>query len=141
MRAWFLVALAVQLVSAIQMTEPAAGVTLNKGQTITVKWTSVVTDPTSFNIFVVNYITYPPVAYKLADNVQTSAGQATVTLPCDIRTDVGFQIRATNGDDFQSIYAQTGQFSITGSCSPTSTCTWTTTSVVTGPCTAQPTPP
>ncbi len=92
MQALFLFAFATRLVSALQLTEPAGESTLLKGQTYDVSWSSVSSDPSSFTIFVVNYATYPPVAVKLASNVQTSAGSASVTIPCDIRTDGGFQM-------------------------------------------------
>jgi hypothetical protein len=92
MQPLLLLALVARLVLALQLTAPGGSAILSKGQTVTVSWNSVTTDPTSFGLFLVNYVTYPPLAIEVASDVQTSAGSIQVTIPCDIRTDSGFQM-------------------------------------------------
>ncbi len=92
MRSLSLFALAAPLVSALQLTRPASGSHLEKGESYAVSWTSVSTDPTRFNIYIVNYSSYPPVAVKVASNVQRSAGSIKVTVPCGVRDDAGYQL-------------------------------------------------
>lgn len=85
-------ALAAPLVSAIQFTEPVANATLKRGETYSVKWTSVDTDPTSFSIFLVNFVDWPPFYTQVASDVPTSAGEHQVTVPCDVNGSWGFQL-------------------------------------------------
>ncbi len=92
MRAQLLLAVEAQLVSAIEITEPSSGSIFAKGQPNIVEWDSVSSDPSTFNLFIVNYVTYPPLSIKLASDVQTSTGSIPVAIPCDMRSDNGFQI-------------------------------------------------
>ncbi len=94
MRFLSLFALMAPLVSALQLTEPTAGSHLVKGESYRVSWTSVNTDPTSFDLFLVNYVSYPPFADRVASNVQTSAGSIHVTIPNGVHVipGAGFQL-------------------------------------------------
>ncbi|KAL2137271.1 hypothetical protein VTI74DRAFT_5002 [Chaetomium olivicolor] len=143
MRVLSLLALAAPLVSAIQFEEPIANSTLKKGETYSVKWSSVDTDPTTFSIFLVNFVDWPPFYTQVASDVQTSEGEHQVTVPCDVNTSWGFQFNAINGTNVYVIHAQTPKFYVRdGACTgagpntPVSTCspvtmTTTTTSTVT----------
>jgi hypothetical protein len=92
MRAFTLLALAAPLVSAIEFTSPAYNSTLEKGQSYSVKWDSVDTDPTTFSIYLVNFVDWPPFYTQLASDVETSTGEYEVTVPCDVSSSWGFQL-------------------------------------------------
>lgn len=83
---------AAPLVSAIQLIEPTLNSTLGMGETYSVKWTTVDTDPTTFSIFLVNFVNWPPFYTQLASNVQTSAGEHQVTVPCGLDSSWGYQL-------------------------------------------------
>ncbi|KAK4245678.1 Ser-Thr-rich glycosyl-phosphatidyl-inositol-anchored membrane family-domain-containing protein [Corynascus novoguineensis] len=112
MRVLSLIALAAPLVSAIQFLEPVANSTLKKGETYRVSWSSVDTDPAQFSIFLVNFVDWPPFYTQVASDVQTSAGEHEVTVPCSVNTSWGFQFNAINGTNVYIIHAQTSRFSI-----------------------------
>ncbi|KAL2199435.1 Ser-Thr-rich glycosyl-phosphatidyl-inositol-anchored membrane family-domain-containing protein [Corynascus similis CBS 632.67] len=112
MRVLSLIALTAPLVSAIQFLEPVANSTLKKGETYRVSWSSVDTDPAQFSIFLVNFVDWPPFYSQVASDVQTSAGEHEVTVPCDVNTSWGFQFNAINGTNVYIIHAQTSRFSI-----------------------------
>jgi hypothetical protein len=92
MRVLSLFALAAPLVSAIEFLEPVTNSTLKKGQTYSVKWSSVDTDPTTFSIFLVNFVDWPPFYTQVASDVQTTEDEHQVTVPCDVNTSWGFQL-------------------------------------------------
>ncbi|KAK4129153.1 hypothetical protein N657DRAFT_630103 [Parathielavia appendiculata] len=110
MRVLSLFALAAPLVSAIQFLEPVANSTLKKGETYSVKWSSVDTDPTTFSLFLVNFVDWPPFYTQVASDVQTTEGEHEVTVPCDVNTSWGFQFNAINGTNVYVIHAQTSKF-------------------------------
>ncbi|KAH6650516.1 Ser-Thr-rich glycosyl-phosphatidyl-inositol-anchored membrane family-domain-containing protein [Chaetomium tenue] len=112
MRVLSLFAFAAPLVSAIQFQEPFANSTLKKGETYSVKWSSVDTDPTVFSIFLVNFVDWPPFYTQVASDVPTSEGEHQVTVPCDVNSSWGFQFNAINGTNVFVIHAQTPKFSI-----------------------------
>ncbi|CAN8105509.1 unnamed protein product [Discula destructiva] len=124
MRVLQVLAMGAQLAAAISFTNPAANETLTRGATFDLSWASVDTDPTSFSVYLVNFVNWPPF-YTALDVVQTSAGEASVRVPCDVDTSYGYQFNAINGTNVYVIYAQTPKFSIAGaSCSdPPSTST------------------
>ncbi|KAH6853978.1 Ser-Thr-rich glycosyl-phosphatidyl-inositol-anchored membrane family-domain-containing protein [Chaetomium sp. MPI-CAGE-AT-0009] len=118
MRVLSLFALAAPLVSAIQFQEPVANSTLKKGDTYSVKWSSVDTDPTVFSIYLVNFVDWPPFYTQVASDVQTSEGEHQVTVPCDVNSSWGFQFNAINGTNVYVIHAQTSKFFVgDGACS------------------------
>jgi hypothetical protein len=92
MRVLSLLALVAPLVSAIQFREPVLNSTLAKGETYNVKWDSVDTDPSKFSIYLVNFADWPPFYTQVASDVETSAGQHDVTVPCAVASSWGFQL-------------------------------------------------
>ncbi|KAK4144427.1 Ser-Thr-rich glycosyl-phosphatidyl-inositol-anchored membrane family-domain-containing protein [Dichotomopilus funicola] len=118
MRFLSLLALGAPLVSAIQFFEPIANATLHKGSTYPVKWHSVDTDPSTFSIYLVNFVDWPPFYTQVASGVKTVDGEYEVTVPCDVDSSWGFQFNAINGTNVYIIHAQTSKFSIRdGDCS------------------------
>ncbi|QKX58660.1 uncharacterized protein TRUGW13939_05787 [Talaromyces rugulosus] len=63
--------------SALQITSPTKGTKLDLSKSNDLTWNSVESDPTSFDIELVNEHVNPPVAKTIATNVQTSAGSYT----------------------------------------------------------------
>ena len=92
MRVLSLFALVAPLVSAIQFREPAINSTLAKGEMYNVKWDSVDTDPSKFSIYLVNFVNWPPFYTQIASDVETSAGQHDVAVPCAVASSGGFQL-------------------------------------------------
>jgi hypothetical protein len=64
--------------TALQVTSPAKGSSLDLSKSNTIKWNSVNTDPSSFSIELVNMAVSPPVTIKVASDVKTSTGSFTV---------------------------------------------------------------
>jgi hypothetical protein len=114
MRVLSLIALAASVVSAIEFTSPAANSTVTKGSEYELSWSTVDTDPTSFSIYLVNFVNWPPFYTPLAYGVETSAGAASVKVPCGIDNSYGYQFNAINGTNVYVIYAQTPKFYISG---------------------------
>lgn len=85
-------ALGANLAAAIEFTNPAANATLTKGSTFDLTWTSVDTDPTSFSVYLVNFVNWPPYYEQLSLDLETSAGEASVRIPCDADSSYGFQL-------------------------------------------------
>lgn len=56
MRAVSILAFGASLASAIQFSDPAENATLTKGSTFDLQWTTVDTDPTSFSVYLVNFV-------------------------------------------------------------------------------------
>jgi len=106
----------VAAVSAYTVLTPTLNSTIAKGQSTTVTWSSVDTDAPTFSIYLVNFQDWPPTVLSLAQNVPQSAGSATVTIPCSVSSDYGWQLNFINGTNTYVIYAQSKAFSLTGSC-------------------------
>jgi hypothetical protein len=100
------------LVAAIQITSPAANSTYTAGSTITIKWTSVDTDPPNFSLYLWNFVSWPPSYVPLATNVPTSDLLYSVQIPCATNPEWGYQISAINGTNVYIIYAQGDKFTI-----------------------------
>lgn len=81
-----------QIAAAIAFSNPAANATLTKGATFDLVWTSVDTDPTAFSVYLVNFVNWPPYYKPLALDLETSAGAASVRVPCDADSSYGFQL-------------------------------------------------
>ncbi|KAK1980212.1 Ser-Thr-rich glycosyl-phosphatidyl-inositol-anchored membrane family-domain-containing protein, partial [Colletotrichum cereale] len=107
-------ALAAPLVSAIEFTSPAVNSTVSKGSSQRLTWNSVDTDPSTFSILLVNFVNWPPSYTLLAQNIETSAGAASVEVPCSTDNSNGYQFNAINGTNVFVIYAQTPKFSVSG---------------------------
>lgn len=113
------------LVQGIQFTTPLTNKTLEKGSIQKLTWSTVDTDPSTLSIYLVNFVSWPPLTYSLAEDLDTSKGKAYVKIPCDVDSGYGYQFNAINGTNTYVIYAQTDIFSLKGSCSkpPTKTVT------------------
>lgn len=81
----------VSFCSAINFTYPTGGITLSRGSTYDVTWTTVDTDPTQFSIYLWNFVSYPPY-YTFITQVQTSAESQNVTIPCNVPAEDGWQM-------------------------------------------------
>lgn len=97
MRFLSILALAAPLVAAIEFTAPAANSTLTKGSDYELTWTTVDTDPTSFSVYLVNFVTWPPSYVQVASDLETAHGSASVHVPCDTDNSYGYQFNAING--------------------------------------------
>lgn len=88
-----LLALAVPLaVSAIELTSPLANSTITKGSNYELTWTSVDTDPSTFSVYLVNFVDWPPFYTMLATDIKTADGAASVRVPCSIANASGYQL-------------------------------------------------
>lgn len=94
MRVSSLLILAAPLVSAIQFTSPAANSTLTKGNEFQLSWATVDTDPTTFSIYLVNFVNWPPLYTPVAYNIEAAAGAASVRVPCHVDNSWGYQLYA-----------------------------------------------
>ncbi|KAJ9143403.1 hypothetical protein NKR23_g6614 [Pleurostoma richardsiae] len=102
-------------VSALQITEPALNDKLDFSGTNTIEWTSVSSDPTSFEIVLLDNSATPPTQKTIADSVKTSDGKYSFT---NFVTPVGtkYQINLVGSSKTNSgILAQSQQFEVTKS--------------------------
>ncbi|KAL2820142.1 Ser-Thr-rich glycosyl-phosphatidyl-inositol-anchored membrane family-domain-containing protein [Aspergillus cavernicola] len=117
----YLLPLAVS-VGALSITEPKKGDEITPGSSFTVKWDSVSTDPTSFDIYLVNNAVYPSVDEKIASDIDTSDGSYTVDGISDLAAGHGYQINLFSNSDLNTgILAQSQQFNVTDADSSSST--------------------
>ncbi|KAL3443589.1 Ser-Thr-rich glycosyl-phosphatidyl-inositol-anchored membrane family-domain-containing protein [Aspergillus insuetus] len=100
------------LAAAISITEPSENSTYAAGSTVTVKWSTVDTDPTTFSLFLWNFVSWPPTYVPLAYDIPTTDESHTVQIPCDTNPEWGYQLSAINGTNVYIIYAQGEKFSI-----------------------------
>jgi len=102
--------------SAYLVLSPVANQTVTKGSPFNVTWSTVDTDPTTFSIYLVNFVTYPPTLVELVEGVPQYDLSYSVTIPCDVASGSGWQINFINGTNEYVIYAQSSVFSLTGNC-------------------------
>ncbi|RDH27997.1 extracellular proline-serine rich protein [Aspergillus welwitschiae] len=98
------------LAAAISITEPTLNSTYAAGSTITVNWTTVDTDPTTFSLYLWNFVYWPPSYVPLALDIPTSDLSYPVQIPCDTDPEWGYQISGINGTNVYIIYAQSEKF-------------------------------
>ncbi|KAJ5632127.1 hypothetical protein N7490_008466 [Penicillium lividum] len=110
-------------VGAITITEPTKDTVIASSSSLDVKWTSVDTDATSLDIYLVNNAVYPPVSKKLASDISTSDGSHTVNVG-SIAAGQDYQINVVS-DVNNGILAQSGQFNVTSSASESTSSTST----------------
>ena len=91
MRFLSVLAIMAPLAAALNYTGPALNSTLTKGSTYDLTWSSVDTDPTTFSIYLVNFVNFPPFYTPLALDVETAAGAYDVRIPCDVDSSYGYQ--------------------------------------------------
>lgn len=80
------------LAHAIDLTYPTSSDVITKGSEITATWTTVDTDPSTFSLYVWNFVTWPPYYEALEYDIDTTAGEATVRIPCHIDNGEGWQL-------------------------------------------------
>ncbi|PYH43015.1 GPI anchored serine-threonine rich family protein [Aspergillus saccharolyticus JOP 1030-1] len=101
------------LASAISITQPGLNATYAAGSTVTVDWTSVDTDPSSFSLYLWNFVSWPPTYVPLALDIPTADLTHRVQIPCDTDAEWGYQISGINGTNVYIIYAQSEKFTVT----------------------------
>ncbi|OGM45370.1 hypothetical protein ABOM_005564 [Aspergillus bombycis] len=111
-------------VGALQVTSPKKGEEVDLSKSFTVKWDSVDTDPSSFDLYIVNNAVYPSVEQKIASDVEASKGSYDVSGLSDLTNGKGYQINfLSNSAQNSGILAQSQQFNVEGSSESTSTTT------------------
>ncbi|KAL4788599.1 Ser-Thr-rich glycosyl-phosphatidyl-inositol-anchored membrane family-domain-containing protein [Aspergillus varians] len=110
---WSLVPLAAT-VASLSVTEPKKYALIDPSESFTVKWDTVSTDPSSFDIYLVNNAAYPSVEKKIAEDVDASDGSYTVKSVSGLTDGPGFQINLLSTSELNSgILAQSQQFNVT----------------------------
>ncbi|KAL4747425.1 Ser-Thr-rich glycosyl-phosphatidyl-inositol-anchored membrane family-domain-containing protein [Aspergillus terricola var. indicus] len=108
-------------VGALQVTQPQKGAEIDPSSSFTVKWDSVSTDPSSFDLYLVNNAVYPSVEKKIASDIDTSDGSITVDGVSGLENGGGYQINLfSNSGHNTGILAQSEQFNVTGADSTSS---------------------
>ncbi|EED23316.1 extracellular conserved serine-rich protein [Talaromyces stipitatus ATCC 10500] len=103
--------------SALQVTSPSRGDKWDLTHSNEVTWDSVESDPTSFDIQLVNEHVNPPVVKTIATNVQTSAGSYSFS---NVAVDIGddYQINLVSTEAHNTgILAQSAQFDVSNAAS------------------------
>ncbi|KAB8220205.1 Ser-Thr-rich glycosyl-phosphatidyl-inositol-anchored membrane family-domain-containing protein [Aspergillus novoparasiticus] len=109
-------------VGALQVTSPKKGEDVDLSKSFTVKWDAVDTDPSSFDLYIVNNAVYPNVEQKIASDVDSSKGSYDVSGLSDLTNGKGYQINfLSNSAKNSGILAQSQQFNVEGSSESTST--------------------
>ncbi|OQE26361.1 hypothetical protein PENSTE_c005G04527 [Penicillium steckii] len=113
-------------VAGLSVDEPKKGAEIDASGSFDVKWSSVDSDPSSFDLYLVNNAIYPSVNKKIATGIDTSKGSYHVK-SIDVSAGHGYQVNLLS-DSTQNtgILAQSQQFNVTGSSDSTSTTTATT---------------
>ncbi|CAI7577288.1 hypothetical protein N7533_001347 [Penicillium manginii] len=127
---WSIVALAPLAVSvaALSVDEPKKGAEIDSSKSFVVKWSTVESDPSSFDIYLVNNAIYPSVDKKIATGIDTSKGSYTVD-NIDISAGHGYQINLLSDSKLNTgILAQSQQFNVTGDSHSSSSTTVTSSS-------------
>ncbi|BDD62800.1 hypothetical protein MPDQ_006099 [Monascus purpureus] len=106
--------------AAISITSPTKNEEVDFSEGVTVKWSSVSTDPSTFDLYLVNMHVYPNVNTKIASGVKTSDGSYTIKGVSGITSGDDYQVNFLSDDPQNSgILAQSEQFSAEASSSST----------------------
>ncbi|RAH57468.1 hypothetical protein BO85DRAFT_301662 [Aspergillus piperis CBS 112811] len=98
---------------AITITQPKNGDQVDFSKPYTIKWTTVASDPTDFDLILVNMNSQPTVSKKIA-NVKTSDSKYTVDKVIGIPVAEGYQLNAeSNTTHNTGILSQSQQFNVT----------------------------
>ncbi|KAG1902649.1 uncharacterized protein F5891DRAFT_1127590 [Suillus fuscotomentosus] len=111
---------AIPLVSALTLNTPT-GVAV--GGLVNVTWEATTSDPSSFSLYMVNTIFHN--TFAIGNNVQSSAGIITLTLP-QVPVGDGYTLEATSNSNINTVYAQSGDFAVSAMSSATLPSTSTT---------------
>lgn len=109
-------------VAALQVNSPAKDAQVDFSKDVTVTWSSVSSDPSSFSVQLVNMAVNPSVTVNIQDGVKTSDGSYTIkagsVTPAEGKA---YQINLVSKETNNSgILAQSQQFSVTSSASASS---------------------
>lgn len=110
------VAALVAAAQAITITSPSTDTTWNSDDTNTITWTSVSTDPTTVDIYLVHQASQPQINDILFSSVAVSGGSADIS-GLQLPTGSAYQINFVKSGSPDQIYAQSGQFDIEGTAS------------------------
>ncbi|KAL4878775.1 Ser-Thr-rich glycosyl-phosphatidyl-inositol-anchored membrane family-domain-containing protein [Aspergillus karnatakaensis] len=128
-------------VSALSVTEPKKNVEIDPSNSFTVKWDSVSTDPSSFDLYLVNNAVYPPVDKKIATDVDTADGSYTIDGISGLTDGPGYQINLFSNEEHNTgILAQSQQWNVTVSDDSSSSSTTSSTSTSTSSSTSTESP-
>ncbi|KAK7718658.1 hypothetical protein SLS64_002618 [Diaporthe eres] len=97
---------------ALKVTSPDSNTIWSTGEKQTIKWETVSSDESSFNIYLSNKATYPPTDVLIASDVASSDGSYDID-GSKITEGDSYTINFTNGTKTEQIYAQSNQFNIT----------------------------
>lgn len=105
--------------AALSITSPQKDQDVDLSEKTKVEWSSVSSDPSSFDIYLVKMNSYPPVNKLVAENVKTSDGSYTIDgLSADSGS--GYQVNFVSKDPKNTgILAQSQQFKVESSGSST----------------------
>ncbi|KAF2669989.1 hypothetical protein BT63DRAFT_227387 [Microthyrium microscopicum] len=104
-------------VTAIMITSPASGtdttqtISLDLSTSQDITWTSVSTDPTSFELLLVSVNAYPVTSTVIATSVSTSDGKYSLKPQTDVTVGGMYRINFVNATS-GAIMAQSGQFTV-----------------------------
>lgn len=84
-------------VSAYEVLTPTANSTITKGTTIDVLYSTVDTDPSTFSVYLANFVQWPPMVLSLVQDVAQDAGSVSVRIPCSVNSGSGFTLNFING--------------------------------------------
>ncbi|KAI7774192.1 hypothetical protein LA080_009182 [Diaporthe eres] len=97
---------------ALKVTSPDSNTIWSTGEKQTIKWETVSSDESSFNIYLSNKANYPPTDVLIASDVASSDGSYDID-GSKITEGNSYTINFTNGTKTEQIYAQSNQFNIT----------------------------
>jgi hypothetical protein len=104
-----LLSLVVPLVSALTILTPTNPTT---GGNVTIKWTTDASDPGTFSTFSFELINAAfNDAFAIANNVDPSLNQLTLTLPV-VPVGDGYTLQAVNIGNISDVFASTGDFAV-----------------------------
>lgn len=94
---------------ALKVTSPDSSTIWSTGEKQTIKWETVSSDESSFNIYLSNKATYPPTDVLLASDVASSDGSFDID-GSKLTDGDSYTINFTNGTKTEQIYAQSVSF-------------------------------
>ncbi|EAW12375.1 GPI anchored serine-threonine rich family protein [Aspergillus clavatus NRRL 1] len=101
--------------AAISITSPKKNEEVDLSHSTKVEWTTVNTDPSSFDIYLVKMNSYPPVNKLVGEDVKASDGSFTIQ-GVTAAEGAGYQINIVSNDPLNSgILAQSQQFNVSDS--------------------------
>ncbi|RDW85574.1 hypothetical protein BP5796_03899 [Coleophoma crateriformis] len=103
----------IAVAQAITVTSPTKNTLWNSDNANTITWTSVSTDPTTVDIYLVHQASQPQISDLLFSNVDISKGSVDVT-GLQLPTGEAYQINFVKPETTAQIYAQSEQFNVTG---------------------------